>query len=174
MDDPPDPPSESTGEPQPTEIGDRRLPADRRKTARMAVTEGSRRRAAPNASLDDRGDVATLLLGRPARAPGTGLPFQPLDRAVSPMGENVWQPGDRQVYHDLHPTGLIGFGLQPLRSRRGHHASGPKHIARSHGTAGDDDALVVDPLDGTVRQHLDRASFKAVVACRDKALRKGR
>jgi hypothetical protein len=39
--------------------------------------------------------------------------------------------------------------------QRGHYARSPKHIARSHATAGDDNALIVDPFDGAARQHLD-------------------
>ena len=46
MDHAPDPLGQSAREPQPAKIGDRRLPADRRKTTRMAITEGSRRRPA--------------------------------------------------------------------------------------------------------------------------------
>ena len=39
MDHAPNPPGESTGEPQPAELGDRRLPADRRETAGVVVRE---------------------------------------------------------------------------------------------------------------------------------------
>jgi hypothetical protein len=59
----PDPPSKGTGEAQPAKLGDRRLPADRRKTACMAISEGRWWPPALNASLDDRGYVAALLLG---------------------------------------------------------------------------------------------------------------
>jgi hypothetical protein len=63
MDQAPYPPSRRARKAKAAEIGDCRLPPDRRKTARMAVTEGPRQLPAINASLDERSDVAALLFG---------------------------------------------------------------------------------------------------------------
>jgi hypothetical protein len=61
-----------------------------------------------------------------------------------------------------------------LRRGRGHHASGPKHIARSHATAGDDNAFLVDPFDGTVCEHLDAERRQGRRRLPGQAFRKGR
>src|SRR5260370_2083841 len=91
-------------------IGERRLPAHRGMTNCMAVAERSWWRSALDATLNDRRDVAALLLGC-GREPWHRVAVPTVGQSSVTNCENVRQPGDRQVFHDLHPTGPISFGL---------------------------------------------------------------
>ena len=57
--------------------------------------------------------------------PGTGLPFQALMVAVSPMTKMFGLPGIGEVGLDFHTTGIIGLHAEPCGRGRGANAGGP-------------------------------------------------
>src|SRR5690606_33288365 len=102
---PPGPPGQPSGEPDPAEVDDRRLAADGGDVARVAVAEG-RRRLTPQPRLDRPRRVTPALLGGVADSGHlTAIGIGDADRV--PHREDLRAAWHREVLQHLDTPGLV-------------------------------------------------------------------
>src|SRR5205814_2965951 len=140
-----------TGKPDSPEIGDRRMAADRREHAFVAIAEWRRRRFSAHLPGDHLCDIVALLFGdgrytRQRNAAGVR------DEGGVTNYKDLGVSGDRQVGGDLDPPAFGSRQAEPARDRGGFDPGAPDDVRRLDPLAAGEDARPVDGLDGRIEK----------------------
>src|ERR1700731_5184201 len=145
----PQPPRESSAEPDPAEVGDSRFAPDCRQTTEMMISEWHGFRDSENACRNQLRYIDAALPG--CRRQAGHWPAMPsVRRSRIADDEDVPKVGNRKVALDLDAASAVGFGLEPLCSRRGRDAGSPKHRLRVSAFVRDNNTHCVNVLDHAV------------------------